>query len=361
MMFSKHLSSIICPFDGLNDIKIEDVFVEPLISNQSTFSKDYKAKEYFKLGDILSKNENVVFYSRKEYGKTSLLRYVESEMLRNEEVFEGKLPVFIQFINLPKNNPDSIRRIVRTTLDGNITEEVTTNYLESGRFVILIDDFDDYNDDDREKRKKELFNIIDKYPKCRYILSANENLSQSFKEESIKLANSINASRFYLCSFNTARIRQLLEKWCHYEDFDVDGMLNHIVFYFQQLRIPVTPMAVTLFIGVLIRDRAKKNLRNEAYLIENYLETILEKLGKGSFHGQMDFRDKESFLANVAYKMYVKGEFELTKAEFERDKIDYFETYDEDLPNERIFEDFYKKGILQESSEAPRPQGGASR
>src|SRR5205814_3625955 len=134
--------------------------------------------------------------------------------------------------------------------------------------------------------------------------------------EALRWGEGFAAKTYFIASFNTAKIRQLLIKVSSTQSFDVNLMLSQIVFYFEQLQIPVTPLAVTLFLGVLFRDRSKKNIQNEAYLVENYLETILEKLNPADRRSELDFRDKESFLAHIAFRMVHKQAFEWTRNDF---------------------------------------------
>lgn len=350
LQYSLLPANIIYPFENINQVKLEDVFVEPLISDKSSFDKDHLEKKYFELKKIIESDNNIIFFSRKEYGKTSLLKHIQTEVLKNEKKFESIIPVYVEFSQIPKNNYKSIKRIIRIALEGLLNDSQIEQYLTNGNLIILIDDFDDYSDDFRDKRKFILKQIFNAYPKCRYILTINEKISQTFKQESFSISQYLPSKNYYLASFNTSSIRKLLEKWCCYENFNVDKMLNQIVFYFQQLRIPVTPMAVTLFIGVLIRDRASQNLNNEAYLIENYLETILEKLDINDIKADLDFREKESFLSHIAYMMIVENKFEFSKLEFERHKLDYFTLFGEDLPNSNSFDLFFTKCILQEKN-----------
>ena len=46
--------------------------------------------------------------------------------------------------------------------------------------------------------------------------------------------------------------------------------------------------------------------------------------------------------------MVQKRTFEWARNDFEREKLDYFDNLDEDVPGTAVFEDFFKKGILQE-------------
>jgi len=145
---------------------------------------------------------------------------------------------------------------------------------------------------------------------------------------------------------NTTKIRELLHKWNIFGKYDVDKMLKQIVYYFRQLQVPVTPMTVTLFIGVLFRDKSQKNIRNEAYLIENYFEEILEKLSDEETDHELDFKEKESFLIYIAKTMVDSDTYEWTLAKYEEVKINYFKKFDEDIPRESTFNSFFSKQIL---------------
>jgi len=345
-------ANIINPFDELYDAKLRDVFVEPLISDYSSYEKEKdEVRKYFNVNDILlNKDPLIIIYGRKEFGKTTLLKYLQHEILRDEKNYESIIPVFIEYKDLPKNNHLSVKQIIKKALDKELSTEKIERYLKNGNFILLIDDFDYYGVDAREKRKEVFKRICEEYPKCRYILTLNENFTETFKQESFKDSKGIIVKSYYLYSFNTAKIRQLLEKWRNYQVFDINKVLQQIIYYFHQLQIPVTPMAVTLFMGVLIRDKSHKNMNNEAYLIENYLESILEKLSPAESKLPMDFRDKESFLSHIAYHMYKKGKMSFSRLEFEEEKTRHFDEYDEELPTNAVFEDFFKKGILQYSN-----------
>lgn len=343
-------SLIIIPLDTLKDIGIYDVFVQPIITDTSNFVNKTN-KQAFDLNDLLAGIDNLIFFGGKESGKTFLLNYIKDEIFRNSK-FEDIIPVYIEFSKLPKNNVTSIiKDNIVPFLEGNCEKDKIKKYLDLGKIVIIIDDYNDLNDDDREKRVEVLYEFSKIYPKCRYIFSMNENLSQTFREESLRLNELFKAKNYYISPFNTSKIRELISKWRQYSPkIDVDKMVEQIVYCFRQFQIPVTPMAVTLFIGVLFRGGGKKNIKNEAYLIENYLQTILEKIYIKE-DSEFDFQEKESFLAHIAYRMVEKNKFDWEKNEFEKEKIDYFDFLDQDVPSPNVFKELFDKGILQENNQ----------
>jgi predicted MPP superfamily phosphohydrolase len=342
-------SEVLKPIDIIEVVKLSDVFVEPLIYEKSSFDKSENDRKRISVSEILKSGSNVVLFGRREYGKTTLLKYIGSELLKDRKDFESKIPVILNFPSLSKNNVNAIKRSIRESLQGLVDDDKIEKYLVQGNFVILIDDYNDFRDDAREKRSRILMQFYKEYPNCTYVFSMTENIAQPFQHHSIVVYDVFKPKTYYLSSFNTAKIRELLKKWSSYRSFDVDTMLNQIVFFFQQLQIPVTPMAVTLFIGVLFRDKTKKNIANEAYLIENYLEDILEKIEPEHRRSELDFRDKESFLAHLAFRMVEKRRYHWAINEFEQEKLNYFAKIGEDVPESAVFVAMFEKGILQRS------------
>ncbi|MFW6009123.1 MAG: NACHT domain-containing protein, partial [archaeon] len=344
----KKEDNLLVPIEDIQNVKLKEVFVEPIITD--TKQINYTNSKNYSVEDILKSEKNIVLSGGEEFGKTTLLNYIKDTILDESfSDFNDKIPVFINFVNLPKNNYKSIKRIIRKKID--LKEEKINDYLENGNFVLLIDDYNDFNDEDREKKRKVLKQIYKVYSKCKFVISITEKATQSFSQNSFQLKEYFDAEKYFLSSFNTAKIRELLNKWNKYKNFDVDKMLKQILYYFNQLKIPVTPRAVTLFIGVLFRDMtANKNIKNEAYLIENYSDELLQNFNyQNKFN--IDRDDVERFLANIALRMVEKDKFEWKVKEFKKEKINYFDYFNEDLPNDKVFKIIFNKGILKRENE----------
>jgi predicted MPP superfamily phosphohydrolase len=335
---------LIRPIEGIEEVELGEVFIEPLLSDKSGFDRDTRDRKTLNLDELLKSKANLLFVGRPEFGKTTILHYAKDFILKNDRYFETNIPVLTKFSDLSKTNLKSTLRHIARALGQ--SEAAVESFAMLGQLTLLIDDFNDRQDIDHERRVSILRSFFHEYPKCRYILTSTEHLAQSIQFELLTLASDFKASLAYIGSLNTARIRQLLIKWKAKQNFDVDGMLHQILYYFQHCQIPVTPLAVVLFLGVLFRKKKERNIRNEAFLIENYLETILEKMGPSSGDLESDFRDKEDFLAAVAWELVQRGKRALDANGFERLKIDYFEKQDEDLPHNNFFEAFFQKGIL---------------
>ena len=346
-------SKFLVPIELQRSIKLGDIFVEPILSlvpSQAARKRD--PSQSWGMEDLLLSKQNLLISGRKEFGKSTLLNRLTKLIVDDDSRFGKYIPIKIKYSKLPKNNSNGIVKIVRQSINGVCSVERIEHYLSSGRFIFLIDDWGEASDDPAEKRKQTFFEFFKAYPDCRYVLTANEKLNLDFREERLALVEMFNVKPLYLSPFNSGKLRELLQKWGGFgSNVELEPILQQIVYYFRRLRMPVTPMAATLFIGILFREGQKKNIRNEAYLIENYLESILEKLDNSERKSDLDFKDKEAFLAHVAIEMCRRDQFEWSPLEFENLKVNYYDKLGEKLPSNQFFEDFFVKGILVEKKD----------
>lgn len=342
---------IVNPLDQMREVGFEEVLVDPLISDTSNYERELKAVgQRYSYKTLVDSNSNLMFFGGKESGKTILAHMIKEYILKDDESHEGKLPIYVNFSDLPKNNVRGFLNLIKKAIDERCDEPQIERYLKEGHIVFILDDYGDFNDEDREKKKTVFLEFCKMYPKAQFVITAIETITQTFKQESLLLKESLKCKDYYLRPLNAAKIRELLQKWKGLQEFDADTMLDQILYYFKQLQIPVTPMAVTLFMGVLFRDASHKSIKNEAYLIENYLETILEKLQPEESSMEMDFKDKENFLAQFAKAMILTEKYEYEINEFEAFKLNYYNNLGEDIPNPKLFAAFFHKGILLESN-----------
>jgi len=74
---------VIVPLANIDSVKLSEIFVEPVITNKSRYDKSEPKLETFKLTDLLSTCENILFFGGKEFGKTTLLNYIKEQVLNN--------------------------------------------------------------------------------------------------------------------------------------------------------------------------------------------------------------------------------------------------------------------------------------
>ena len=102
------VNEIIEPIEVGSDYSIEEIFIEPLISKTSTYDKRDGKKVFINLSEIIKQKKNTFFYGIKESGKTILLKDIEYRILKDENIYDNKIPIYIQFPKLPIRNPRNI-------------------------------------------------------------------------------------------------------------------------------------------------------------------------------------------------------------------------------------------------------------
>jgi len=146
-------------------VELSEVFVEPMLSNKSSFNRDTEDRKTLFLNDLLKSDLNLLLAGRPEFGKTTILRYAKEFILRQEKHFETKIPVSLRFGDLSKSNVKAIIRHIAKALRQ--TEMQVESFASLGQLTLLIDDFNDRQDINHEKRVAILRHFLETYPKCR--------------------------------------------------------------------------------------------------------------------------------------------------------------------------------------------------
>lgn len=139
----------------------------------------YKSQEKIYGDDDIAhmiRNENkVVVTGFGGIGKTVFLKYLWITLFDNPH---GKLPIFFELRNTNDvANADLITHI-RLSLafeDKSIDPEVFTALLAEGRFVFLLDGFDEIADQNRTDIERQIQLLAKKYPRCAIIVSSRQD------------------------------------------------------------------------------------------------------------------------------------------------------------------------------------------
>lgn len=105
-------------------------------------------------------------------GKTMLLKHLWMEMFNEKDIV---IPIFIELRRLNDLINRSIIPYIRAYIssdDALIPDVAFSSLLSDGRFVMLLDGFDELNDDIRKEIEKGILNIAYNYPKCGIIVSS---------------------------------------------------------------------------------------------------------------------------------------------------------------------------------------------
>lgn len=355
--YFEHMSEkflLIKRFDKYSPTTLDQVFVEPILSDESEYVKESSdGGKSINLDDIIERNsENIIFLGKKETGKTSLLQRVGLIYINKYENY-NLIPIYIDMRQLPKKSDKlmnaSIYFVLENMLDdAYISKEKVRKLVASGKFVFLIDNID-INDSVQIDMIQQ---FISHNSLNRFFLAIKEDFFQSLNIKRIPNFGQ-NFKKVYIHYFGKAQIRQLVTSWAKPRE-DTNGIrdiVEKIDQYCNQINFAKTPFNISIFMVLWDED---KNFvpQNEGIVMRRYLEIVLEKLSASESNRKTyAFNIKQHYLSNLAYIMFEKGKYYLSEQEFEDFTHEYHKKKGYRESDSRFLEIFFEKGILGKSEE----------
>ena len=339
--------------DSYSPLEIEDVFVEPVLSEKSEYvSESSGTGKNISLDELVNDIGNVLLFGKKESGKTTILQRVGLKYIDKYNEWEI-IPIYIDMRNLSKKTDKLTNAAVYFVMknifdDATIKKEKVKEIIEKGKAVFLIDNIDISN----ANHTVWLSKFIEENSRNRFILTTKEEFFQSIDVK--KLPEYLkDFKKLYINTFGKAQIRELVTKWTgRREDVtDVSEVVEKINGYCELINFAKTPFNVSIF--MVLWDSDKNFIpQNEGIVMENYLEVLLEKLSpKESERSTYSFKIKQHFLSNLAFKMLEKNEYYFSREEFNDFVYQYHKKKGYKESESRFSTLFFEKGILSISDD----------
>lgn len=310
--------TLIKEIDTYSPVNIKQVFVEPILSENSEYMTESTSKgENIDFNELFDKLDNLLILGKKESGKTTLLQQIG---LKYIDMYNdlGIIPIYIDMRYLPKKSDkitNAAINFVMTNMfkEATIKKEKVFQLIDNGKVVFLIDNInvsDDY--------QTQILSKFIEEKKCnRFILTTKEDFFQSLDVKRLPDYTK-KFKKVYLNSFGKAQIRDLVTKWAsRREDVsDVSDIVDKINGYCDSINFAKTPFNVSIFMVLWDFD---KNFvpQNEGIVMENYLEVLLEKLSPmEAERSTYSFKIKQHFLSSLAFEMLKKNKFYFPEADF---------------------------------------------
>lgn len=310
---------------GVAPQELSTIFVEPPLSY--TNEKEYYALErntdkskLTSLEDIYKCDGNIIFFGKRESGKSTLLNYI----ITNEfQKIHSKAQLGI-VIDLEKSRT-SDRNITRASiltaainfLDGNLNKKELTSLLNSGNILVAFDNLNIKNKND----ERVINEFIKEFNTSKYIASAAEPEMQiSEFNYSKELFN----EQIHIHSFKKSHTKKLVQNW--FID-DIEASSNSIKFVnklIDQLNVPSTPFLISMLLWVVEKNRNNSHLFNEASVVQVLIEGLLNKFGEEKKREDFDSTNSSHFLKEFAFYLDNRKITNVTLSEFDTFKIQYF-------------------------------------
>ncbi len=345
--------TLIREIDTYSPLAIEDIFVEPVLSEKSEYVLESSGKgENIGLDELLDDANNVLLFGKKESGKTTILQQIGLKYIEKYNELEI-IPIHIDMRNLPKKSDKltnaAIYFVMKNMLDdATIKKEKVKELIRKGKIVFLIDNIDISNANHTVLLSK----FIEENGENRFVLTTKEEFFQSIDIK--KLPEYIkDFKKLYINTFGKAQIRELVTKWTERraDVTDVSEVVEKINGYCESINFAKTPFNVSIFMVLWDSDNNFVP-QNEGIVMENYLEVLLEKLSpEESERSTYSFKIKQHFLSNIAFKMFEKNEYCFSEEEFNDFVYQYHKIKGYKESESRFSTLFFEKGILSRSDD----------
>lgn len=136
--------TLIKEIDTYSPIAIEEVFVEPVLSEESEYVSESSGKgENIGLDELLEDTNNVILLGQKESGKTTILQQIGLKYIDKYSELEI-MPIHIDMRYLPKKSDKLTNAAIYFVMknmfdDATIRKEKVKELIDSGKIVFLID------------------------------------------------------------------------------------------------------------------------------------------------------------------------------------------------------------------------------
>ena len=172
--------TLIKEIDTYSPIAIEEVFVEPVLSEKSEYVSESSGKgENIGLDELLEDTNNVILLGKKESGKTTILQQIGLKYIDKYSELEI-IPIHIDMRYLPKKSDKLTNAVIYFVMknmfdDATIRKEKIKELIDSGKIVFLIDNIDISNANHTVLLSK----FIKENSGNRFILTTKEEFFQS--------------------------------------------------------------------------------------------------------------------------------------------------------------------------------------
>lgn len=105
-------------------------------------------------------------------GKTVLCKYIWLSIFRNPE---GRIPIFFELRNLNDITEKDLITYIRISLTSKNTSIPSDQFLSimaQGRFIFILDGFDEIPDDNRFEIQRQILELAGQYPECGFVVSS---------------------------------------------------------------------------------------------------------------------------------------------------------------------------------------------
>lgn len=345
--------------DGFISKSFDDIFVAPTLNRFSEYeketmlekedylnnSKNEKDNGKITIEELCSNADNIFLYGKKEIGKTTILHFFVKVYL-SKFLEYGNVPVIIDCSKQDFIGHKPIEKAMLSFLHDFAIEDfqISLEHIEmlcsKNKMIIMFDNFETATD----RQINKINDFINKYKSNRYFFSCVEAVRAPLNEHIVITA--CNYVTIYIRSMSKHQIRIMTKNLNNTPNNSEASLLDKMMLCFKSTSLPKTPFVVSLILSIC-KDNMEFIPVNEAVVMENFLEMLLEKgSADESRRSNYDFRNKEDFLIYLVSYMNKNDRFYLNNQEFQELLFSYHQKKLFDLNDTKFNQIFFDKGVL---------------
>ncbi len=290
--------------------------------------------------ELVKRDDNFVIYSPQEYGRTTLLREFQLQLLATAASAETpRSAIMINFSDIGYNPSQLLRTVKARSMTDPALFDVEA-LLKNGSICLLVDDvvFS------QEREMSVLRQFVANYPKVRYVFSALTSTASRYGVQ-VALKTPVSFSFVELCELRRKEMRELV-KWKLGESDDVERVLDRLHTEINEINLPFTAANGTILMTIYEQNNNFRPI-NRSVVIEQFVDATLRKGAmEQSRRETFDYSNKTALLAYLAGWMAQRDCYDPAYETLRMEMKNYIDDFGLETDLDKLLVEFFNARIL---------------
>ncbi|CCK82483.1 metallophosphoesterase [Desulfobacula toluolica] len=296
---SQDANALLINYDDAGNRTFVEQFNEPTLKEKSHY-ESMEAQNTLKKGNIFNIgqlfNKNYIIYGKDKYGKTSLLRKLQLDLLEDFKKLKT-IPIYIDFKNIDRLDAVSLQKEIRRIF--HLPSAKAASLISDSEFQFLIDN---YNSE--IPRHDVILNNLTKEVKNFVVTLTSEETQESYISQT--KINQVQIKKLFIHPITRKNIRTHTSKFL--ADYDSElkqEIIQKIVTIFNQMNIPFNYWYLSLFLWIYKKEKNISITDNVEMLIL-YIDKLLEREQIAQMNKNIDYDLFKKLLGELSHAFLSK-------------------------------------------------------
>ncbi|MFZ2537412.1 MAG: metallophosphoesterase, partial [Oscillospiraceae bacterium] len=342
--------------------KLSEIFVQPVlaIDDESLMTESYDANKQgdesnrvVTLKNIFLSSASYVILGAENSGKTSLAKRLLLNYLTEQS--HENVNSIVYYLDIKKSNFNSVNQI-KNQLISFYTEHDSARQLTSklekklaGEGAVIV--FDSLDLLDRNKIKL-LKNFVIEHKSAKFVMFGQLPIKTAFvdlvSEVSTATEPTLKFNFLTIKNIQRSHVRDLFEKWSPNTNGENEKAIKYALSVINGAGMPSNPFVYTMLLSIAERkSTVQKSYMHEADLVENFIETILQKHVVNVSSDSPQYKDILLYLGFISDKMHISNCYARSKNELRADAHEFNKLISQNFDIEKYINPLIDSGVLK--------------